>query len=68
MSLKELTLKEHRFAEEQDFANLMMSGNIENYVYFHYLMNQCFIYDVLTESLNSTTLVEDPFVITSFVR
>jgi heme oxygenase len=47
MSLKELTLKEHRFAEEQDFANLMMSGNIENYVYFHYLINQHSIYNAL---------------------
>ena len=47
MSLKELTLKEHRFAEEQDFAHLMMSGNIEIPVYFHYLMNQYFIYSVL---------------------
>ena len=46
MSLKELTLKEHRFAEEQDFAHLMMSGNIEIPVYFHYLMNQYFIYSV----------------------
>ena len=35
MSLKELTLKEHRFAEEQDFAHLMMSGEIENHIYFH---------------------------------
>ena len=47
MSLKELTLKEHRFAEEQDFAHLMMSGNIEIPVYFHYLMNQYFVYSVL---------------------
>jgi heme oxygenase len=47
MSLKELTLKEHKFAEEQDFANLMMSGNIENYVYFHYLINQYSIYNAL---------------------
>jgi len=47
MSLKELTLKEHTNAEEQDFAHLLISGNIEVPVYFHYLMNQYFVYSVL---------------------
>jgi len=51
MSLKELTLKEHRFAEEQDFAHLMMSGEIENHIYFHYLINQHPIYSVLENTL-----------------
>jgi len=46
-NLRELTLKEHKFAEQQDFANLMMSGKIENHVYFNYLMNQHSVYGVL---------------------
>jgi heme oxygenase (biliverdin-producing, ferredoxin) len=46
-SLKELTIEQHRRAERQPFAKLLLSGNIDPYLYYQYLTNQWSNYTVL---------------------
>ena len=47
MSLKELTMSQHRNAERQKFAGVLMSGKISEDTYLKYLMNQHHCYSVL---------------------
>ena len=47
MSLKELTKEQHTNAERQKFVPVLMSGEIEVNVYFHYLVNQHACYSAL---------------------
>ena len=47
MSLKELTIEQHRNAERQKFASILMSGNISKISYLQYLINQLHCYSVL---------------------
>lgn len=52
MSLKELTMQQHRNAERQKFAGVLMSGEIPKKFYLIYLINQHACYHVLeTHSL-----------------
>lgn len=46
-TLKELTLEAHRKAERQPFAQLLLSGKIDPYLYYQYLTNQHSNYVVL---------------------
>ena len=47
MSLKELTLENHRNAERQDFVKILMSGKIHPDFYATYLFNQFVKYHLL---------------------
>ena len=47
MSLKELTMSQHRNAERQKFAGVLMSGKISEDTYLKYLMNQHHCYSAL---------------------
>tara|TARA_B100001250_G_C19719990_1_gene753352 strand:+ start:11 stop:565 length:555 start_codon:yes stop_codon:yes gene_type:complete len=47
MSLKELTMEQHRDAERQKFASILMSGNISQESYLRYLVNQFACYSAL---------------------
>jgi len=47
MSLKELTMQQHRNAERQKFAGVLMSGEIPKKFYLIYLINQHACYDSL---------------------
>ena len=47
MSLKNLTIEQHRNAERQSFASLLMSGTIPKEVYLKYLVNQHACYSAL---------------------
>jgi len=47
MSLKELTMQEHRNAERQAFASVLMSGKISKKIYLEYLINQHACYSAL---------------------
>ena len=47
MSLKDLTKEQHTNAERQKFVPILMSGEIEVNVYFHYLVNQHACYSAL---------------------
>ena len=47
MSLKELTMSQHRNAERQKFAGVLMSGKITKDVYMRYLVNQHYCYSAL---------------------
>jgi heme oxygenase len=47
MSLKELTMQQHRNAERQKFAGVLMSGEIPEKFYLIYLMNQYSCYQAL---------------------
>ena len=50
-SLKELTWKHHQKAEEQPFAQLLISGDIEPKTYLTYLFNQFLCYATLEEAI-----------------
>ena len=58
MSLKELTMQEHRNAERQAFAAVLMSGEINPRTYYFYLLNQHACYSAL-ESHKLFNLFED---------
>tara|TARA_B100000902_G_C27264117_1_gene892488 strand:- start:976 stop:1521 length:546 start_codon:yes stop_codon:yes gene_type:complete len=58
MSLKELTANQHRNAERQLFASVLMSGEIENKIYLRYLFNQYACYNAL-ENHNKFLLPHD---------
>jgi len=47
MSLKELTMSQHRNAERQKFAGVLMSGKISDSAYLRYLKNQYYCYYAL---------------------
>jgi len=47
MSLKELTIDQHRNAERQKFASVLMSGSIPKQSYLRYLINQYYCYHAL---------------------
>ena len=47
MSLKELTMQQHKNAERQKFATILMSGNIPVISYLRYLINQHACYNAL---------------------
>ena len=47
MSLKELTMQQHRDAERQKFAGVLMSGKISKKTYLRYLVNQYACYSAL---------------------
>ena len=47
MSLKELTMQQHRNAERQKFASILMSGEIPKKFYLIYLINQHSCYKAL---------------------
>ena len=47
MSLKELTMQQHRNAERQKFAGVLMSGEIPKKFYLIYLINQHSCYHIL---------------------
>ena len=47
MSLKELTMQQHKNAERQKFASILMSGNIPVISYLRYLVNQHACYNAL---------------------
>ena len=47
MSLKELTMDQHRNAERQKFASILMSGSIPEKSYLRFLINQFSCYEAL---------------------
>ena len=47
MSLKELTMDQHRNAERQKFASILMSGSIPEKSYLRYLINQFHCYNAI---------------------
>ena len=47
MSLKELTMQQHRDAERQKFAGVLMSGKISKKIYLRYLVNQHACYSAI---------------------
>ena len=47
MSLKELTMQQHKNAERQKFASILMSGDIPVISYLRYLINQHACYNAL---------------------
>ena len=47
MSLKELTMQQHKNAERQKFASILMSGSIPPNTYLRYLINQHACYNAL---------------------
>ena len=47
MSLKELTMDQHRNAERQKFASILMSGSIPETSYLRFLINQFHCYHAL---------------------
>jgi heme oxygenase len=51
MNLKELTWDNHKKAERKEFASILMSGNIDQFLYYKYLTNQYYMYVMLEESL-----------------
>ena len=44
MSLKELTWENHKSAERKEFASILMSGSIDPFLYYKYLVNQYYKY------------------------
>ena len=74
MSLKELTLENHRNAERQDFVKILLSGKIHPDLYATYLYNQFVKYNLLETigmangcfdnmaDLRRTTAIEKDFV------
>ena len=59
MSLKELTITQHRNAERQKFASILMSGKIEEKIYLQYLFNQYACYNALENHDNFVLPHED---------
>lgn len=51
MNLKELTWENHKKAERKEFAKILMSGDIDPFLYYKYLTNQYYMYVMLEESL-----------------
>ena len=51
MNLKELTWENHKNAERKKFASILMSGNIDPKLYYIYLTNQFYSYNVLEQLL-----------------
>ena len=47
LDIKELTMKQHKNAERQEFVKILMSGNIDEKLYATYLYNQLQCYSVL---------------------
>jgi len=56
MNLKELTWENHKKAERREFASILMSGKIEPELYYRYLTNQFYMYNVLEASLRTCGL------------
>lgn len=68
MSLKELTIEEHRNAERQKFASVLMSGEIPKNIYLMYLFNQhaCYqclenhaLFDLLNSDLKRSNKIQN---------
>lgn len=49
MSLKELTLDNHKKAERSKFAKILLSGEIDPLLYYAYLSNQVHVYSALEQ-------------------
>ena len=47
MNLKELTWENHKNAERKKFASVLMSGKITPKLYYRYLTNQFYMYNIL---------------------
>lgn len=56
MSLKELTWENHKKAERQAFASILMSGNIGPELYYQYLINQFAMYGALEAKIDFAAL------------
>ena len=52
MSLKELTMQQHKNAERQRFASILMSGDIPVISYLRYLINQHACYSALENHID----------------
>ena len=60
MSLKELTMQQHRDAERQKFAGVLMSGKISKKTYLRYLVNQHACYSAIENTSFSNMRVSQP--------
>ena len=56
MNLKELTWENHKKAERREFASILMSGKIEPELYYRYLTNQFYMYNILEAGLRTCGL------------
>jgi heme oxygenase len=59
MSLKDLTMENHRKAERSAFAKILMSGNISPGLYYRYLTNQFYMYVSLEQALRELDFHQD---------
>jgi len=59
MSLKELTWENHKKAERKEFASVLMSGNISPELYYKYLTNQFYCYNILEQCLREKGFPEN---------
>jgi len=53
MNLKELTWENHKKAERKKFASVLMSGKITPELYYRYLTNQFYMYNILEARLRN---------------
>ena len=53
MNLKELTWENHKSAERKKFASVLMSGKITPKLYYRYLTNQFYMYNILEARLRN---------------
>lgn len=53
MNLKELTWENHKNAERKKFASVLMSGKITPKLYYRYLTNQFYMYNILEARLRN---------------
>jgi len=53
MNLKELTWENHKTAERKKFASVLLSGKITPELYYRYLTNQFYMYNILEARLRS---------------
>lgn len=59
MNLKELTAENHRSAERKEFAKILLSGKIDPFLYYKYLVNQSQNYIVLEQALRELAFPEE---------
>jgi heme oxygenase len=59
LNLKQLTAENHRSAERKDFAKILLSGNIDPFLYYKYLINQSQNYVVLESALRELAFPEE---------
>ena len=59
MNLKKLTAENHRSAERKEFAKILLSGEIDPFLYYKYLVNQSQNYNVLEQALRELAFPQE---------